>query len=191
MKGMQLKISLQDITPPIWRRIIVPENYSFWDLHVAIQDSFGWLDCHLHIFEIDKNSRFHIGLPDQEGMGFKETKAGWKIGIKEHIAKIGQKIRYEYDFGDGWEHEIEFEKYIDEDVKQPRCIDGNRACPPEDCGGIGGYEEFCDIMKKKKGNDYKEMKEWYGKDYDPESFDALQVKFDDPQERLKKMQEFR
>jgi hypothetical protein len=189
MKGMQFKIKLQDIEPPIWRQIIVPENYSFWDLHVAIQDAFGWQDCHLHAFKLNKRNEYLIGLPSPDGDNFVKTKPGWEIKINKEINKIGQKIGYEYDFGDGWEHEIEFEKYIDQEIKKPKCIDGARACPPEDCGGIGGYENFCDIMKKKKGNEYKEMKEWYGNDYDPEEFDPSKIKFDNPKKRFEMMQE--
>ena len=189
MKGMQFKIKLQDIEPSIWRQIIVPENYSFWDLHVAIQDAFGWQDCHLHAFKLNKRNEYLIGLPSPDGDDFVKTKPGWEIKILMEINKIGQKIGYEYDFGDGWEHEIEFEKYIDQEIKKPKCIDGARACPPEDCGGIGGYENFCDIMKKKKGNEYKEMKEWCGNDYDPEEFDPSKIKFDNPKKRFEMMQE--
>ena len=187
---MQFKITLQYIEPPIWRRIIVPDSYSFWDFHVAIQDSLGWLDCHLHAFQLNNKDKFLIGIPSPDGDDFTETKPGWKIKIKKQIDKIGQKIRYEYDFGDGWEHEIEFEKYIDQEIKKPKCIDGARACPPEDCGGTGGYEDFCKIMKKKKGNAYKEMKEWYGKDYDPEEFDSSKVYFDNPKKRFEMMQDY-
>ncbi|MBI5374423.1 MAG: plasmid pRiA4b ORF-3 family protein [Candidatus Schekmanbacteria bacterium] len=185
MKGMQFKITLLDIEPPIWRRIIVPENYSFWDLHVAIQDAFGWFDSHLHSFEINENDDFYIGIPDPEEMDYKEVKAGWETKLKEYIKEIGQKVLYTYDFGDGWEHEIEFEEIIDRETKKPKCTDGARACPPEDCGGTPGYEEFCEIMKRKKGKEYKEMKTWYGKDYDPDEFDASKVKFDNPKTRLK------
>ncbi len=187
MKGMQFKIVLQDTEPPVWRRIIVPEKYSFWDLHVAIQDSFGWFDSHLHAFVLNRS--IHIGIPDDDGMDdFLETKPGWKIKIKMHFDKVGKKIIYEYDFGDGWEHEVKFEKFVDEEIKKPLCIGGERACPPEDCGGIGGYEDFCKIMIEKKGEEYKEMKEWYGEDYDPEYFDPNKVEFDNPKSRLKMLQ---
>lgn len=190
MKGMQFKVTLLHITPPIWRRIIIPENYSFYDFHVAIQDSLGWLDYHLHAFELSKTSKFQIGLPSPDGDDFNEIKPGWEIKIKKYITKEGHKIRYEYDFGDGWEHKIEFEKIIDQEIKKPKCIDGARACPPEDCGGVGGYENFCDIMKKKKGKEYKEMKKWYGGDYDPEKFDPSKVIFDNPKVRFKMMQDY-
>jgi hypothetical protein len=189
MNGMQFKITLRDIKPPIWRRIIVPEIYSFWDLHVAIQDSFGWLDCHLHAFELKDTARTQIGIPDPDGGDLTEMKPGWKIKLKKHFTKEGIKLKYLYDFGDGWEHDVEFEGIVDKETWAPVCVEGKRACPPEDCGGIGGYEDFCRIMKAKKGNEYREMKEWYGEDYDPEKFDADKVKFDDSQTRLEQMQE--
>ena len=191
MNGMQFKITLQHITPSVWRSIIVPENYSFWDLHVAIQDAFGWQDRHLHAFEIKGNHEYQIGIPDPDGMDFMRTEPGWEIKIKKFVSKIGSKIKYTYDFGDDWEHEIVFEKIISEDIKKPICLEGQRACPPEDCGGPHGYMEFCAIMKTKKGNDYEEMKAWYGKDYDPEEFDAKKVKFDNPKTRFNIMQDMR
>jgi hypothetical protein len=185
MIGLQFKITLLNITPPIWRRIVVPDNYSFYDLHIAIQDAFGWLDGHLHSFEIPGNREFQIGIPDPDGLDFMRTEAGWKIKIKKFAGKIDSKIKYSYDFGDGWVHTIEFEKINAHSTKKPVCLDGERACPPEDCGGVAAYEDFCAIMKSKKGREYKEMKQWYGKDYDPEEFDPKKVTFDDPKMRLK------
>ncbi|MCX6137513.1 MAG: plasmid pRiA4b ORF-3 family protein [Ignavibacteriales bacterium] len=184
MHGMQFKIALQGITPPIWRRIVVPENYSFWDLHVAIQDSFGWTDTHLHVFKISRG--LEIGIPDRyEMVDGNKFKPGWEVKIQKHFHTIGTKIKYEYDFGDGWVHEVELEKMIEDETKAPQCIDGKRACPPEDCGGIPGYAEFCETMRKKKGEAYKEMVEWFGGDYDAEYFDPSPVKFDKPKKRLK------
>jgi hypothetical protein len=190
MPGMQFKITLQDVNPPIWRRIIVPENYSFWDFHVAIQDSMGWTDTHLHSFQTMPNSRSLIGIPSPDGDDFMEIKAGWKIKLKDTFNKTGKKVRYEYDFGDGWEHEIKFEKEIEKEIKKPKCLEGEGACPPEDCGGPGGFEQFCEIMRTKKGKEYTEMKEWYGKDFDPNEFDPKEVIFDNPKERLNMLQEF-
>lgn len=188
MSSMQFKITLCDIQPEVWRRILVPENYSFWDLHVAIQDAFGWSDCHLHMFNIKiENKNISIGIPDPDfnDMG---TKPGWEIEIKKYIIKKEMKIRYIYDFGDDWMHEVIYEENNEKEIIKPILLGGERACPPEDVGGIGGYERFCEIMKKKKGIEYKEMKEWYGKEYNPEAFDMKQVAFDNPKKRLKQMQ---
>ena len=190
MRGMQFKITLQGIKPPIWRRIIVPDNYSFWDLHVAIQDSFGWTDHHLHVFLINGNLEIGIPDPNDEMDGGKICEPGWEIMIKEHFDEIGTKINYTYDFGDCWDHGVEFEKRIEEEIKAPQCIGGKRACPPEDCGGIPGYADFCKIMKKKKGEQYKEMREWFGGDYDPVHFDPSTVIFDKPKKRLRRMLDF-
>lgn len=185
MKGMQFKITLLDTNPPIWRRIVVPEDYSFWDLHVAIQDSMGWLDSHLHAFKIEGANKYHIGIPDPDGDDYGiKIKAGWKVKIDTIFKKAGKKVRYEYDFGDSWEHDVLFEKVIDEEIKKVKCIDGARACPPEDCGSTPGYENFCSIMTKKKGKEYKEMKAWYGKDYDSEHFKPSEIHFWDSKKRL-------
>ncbi|MCG2812518.1 MAG: plasmid pRiA4b ORF-3 family protein [Candidatus Aminicenantes bacterium] len=189
MKGMQFRITLLNIKPPIWRKIIVPESYSFWDLHVAIQDAFGWTDSHLHRFELSTRSSFQIGIPDPEGMDFTETKPGWEINLKDYVKKTGQKTRYVYDFGDNWEHEIEFEKETDVPTKKPICIDGKRACPPEDCGGPWGYSDLLEIVKNKKDKRYKEMKEWLGREFKPEEFNLADVEFDNPKTRLKMMDE--
>jgi hypothetical protein len=189
MIGLQFKITLQDIEPPIWRRIIVPGNYTFWDFHVAIQDSMGWTDSHLHSFKLTPNSKSFIGIPSPDGDDFVKVKAGWEIKLKDIFNKKGKKILYEYDFGDGWEHEIAFEKEIEKEIKKPLCLEGAQACPPEDCGGSWGYEHFCELMRKKKGNKYKEMKEWYGGDFNPNEFNIEDVIFDNPKERLKMLQD--
>lgn len=185
MKSMQFKISILGIKPPVWRRIVVPGKYTFWDLHVAIQDSFGWTDSHLHEFRSAKNYESVIGIPSPDGDDFIEVIPGWKVKLKTKFNEPGQKIMYVYDFGDDWVHEVIFEDYSDEQIKSPLCIGGARACPPEDCGGPMGYEELCKVMKMKKGRRYSELVEWLGGDHDPEQFDIADVHFDDPAERRK------
>lgn len=109
----QFKIQLKEITPPIWRRILVPEEYNFWDLHVAIQDSMGWLDCHLHVFRIRKkqsSSIVEIGIPNVDRFEDEpEIMPGWEIPISQYFHDAGITSDYEYDFGDGWEHEVNLE----------------------------------------------------------------------------------
>jgi hypothetical protein len=190
MNSFQFRITLKDIKPPIWRRIIVPADYTFWDLHVAIQDAMGWSDSHLHDFNNGTYDSFHIGVPVPGGDDIYEVQPGWMIGIRDHLDCVGKTIGYLYDFGDGWQHTVKLEKIIAEETKAPRCVGGKRACPPEDCGGPGGYYDFCAIMKMKRGTEYKEMKAWFGRDYDPEAFDAGTVVFDDPRVRFKEMQDF-
>jgi len=184
----QFKIALEGISPPIWRRIQVPETYTFWDLHVAIQDAMGWLDCHLHEFEVSVPStgtKVKIGIPDEE-FG-RPILPGWEKKITQYFLKENDKAGYCYDFGDGWSHKVELEKILprEKDVNYPRCIEGKRACPPEDCGGVSGYEELLSVMKDKPHERYEEMVEWLGGEFDPERFDPKEVKFDDPAKRLR------
>jgi hypothetical protein len=186
----QFKITLKDIEPPIWRRIHVPETYTFWDLHVAIQDVMGWLDYHLHEFEIihpATGMKVNIGIPDEDFDLDTEILPGWKQKIADYFSIENPKAKYTYDFGDNWRHEIKLEKMLPREngVKYPLCIDGKRACPPEDCGGTWGYENFLKIIMDPRHERYEEMLEWVGGEFDPEHFDAREVHFDNPKKRLK------
>ena len=185
----QFKISLKEVNPPIWRRIQVPENYTFWDLHVAIQDSMGWWDSHLHSFTLKNpvtGEKEEIGIPSDDFFDEMPMLPGWKERISKWFS-TNKKAEYVYDFGDGWSHEVKLEKILprEQKVKYPRCIEGERACPPEDCGGIGGYYNLLEIISNPAHEEYEEMMEWLGGRYDPEAFDPAQAKFDNPKERLK------
>ena len=184
----QFKITLRDIKPPIWRRIQVPETYTFWDLHVAIQDAMGWSDYHLHEFEIADPSTdlmVNIGIPDEDFD--REILPGWKQKIADYFSMGNRLAEYIYDFGDNWEHIIKLEKILprDKNVDYPKCIAGKRACPPEDCGGIWGYENFLEIINDPDNEEYEDMIEWVGGEFDPEHFDVKEVSFDDPDKRRK------
>ena len=186
----QFKITLKNISPPIWRRIQVPESYSFWDLHVAIQDVMAWIDYHLHEFEIGNPStgvKVEIGIPDEGFDGDRGVLPGWKQKIVDYFTMENRVAYYEYDFGDCWEHTIKLEKILprDENIDYPVCTAGKRACPPEDCGGIGGYEDFLKILNNPDHEEYEETMEWVGGAFDPEYFDVEEVSFDDPDERWK------
>src|SRR3989338_6598283 len=182
----QFKISLENVKPLIWRRIQVPETYTFWDLHVAIQDSMGWLDYHLHQFDLINpqiRRKEEIGIPDEDGE--LEILPGWEIPISSYFSLENKKADYLYDFGDGWEHMIVIEKILPQEQgsRYPVCIAGERACPPEDCGGTWGYENLLEIIKDKKHEEYKRMMEWLGGKFNPEEFLPENVVFDNPQDR--------
>ncbi|MBU2447202.1 MAG: plasmid pRiA4b ORF-3 family protein [Bacteroidetes bacterium] len=187
----QFKISLNNSQPLIWRRIVVPSNYSFWDLHVAIQDSMGWIDYHLHMFEINNpatNEKVEIGVHDEEWEAYDRiVLPDYKEKISKYFNENNRNARYEYDFGDSWIHTIKFEKVLPATIgeKYPKCIDGKRACPPEDCGGMGGYYDLLEILSDPKNEEYDEMIEWLGGEFDPEYFDPKAVSFDDPKKRWK------
>ncbi len=183
----QFKISLRDIKPPIWRRIQVPETYSFWDLHVAIQDSMGWSDCHLHQFEMFSPSigmNIKIGILDEEGYDM-DIHPGWKLKIADHFSMEDKSAAYTYDFGDNWEHKIQLEKILprEKNTNYPVCIGGKRAGPPEDCGGVSGYENLLETINDPDNEEYEETIEWLGGEFDPEHFDPGEVHFDDPAKR--------
>ena len=182
--ALQLKVVLLGSEPLVWRRILVPGNSTFWDLHMAIQDAMGWMNCHLHVFTDNIRqipSQIQIGIPDPEyGDPANNMQPGWEIGIKQFFEKPGDSIQYVYDFGDGWQHEIEFEGRVETTKRLPQCLDGARACPPEDCGGLG---RFGDIVR---GDIDDEFREWLG-DYDPARFDPRRVGFTNPTKALKKM----
>jgi hypothetical protein len=189
----QFKITLANSKPSIWRRILVPADYSFWDLHVAIQDSMGWFDYHLHLFEIKNpvtSVKTEIGIPDEEFNAFDRIiLPDYKEKISKYFNENNCNARYEYDFGDSWIHNIRFEKIIPAAVgtKYPKCIDGKMSCPPEDCGGIGGYHHLLTVLSNPRNKEHKEIIEWLGGKFNPELFNPESVIFDDPKERLKLM----
>ena len=178
-------VTLLETEPAIWRRIQVPEKYSFWDLHVAIQDSMGWLDCHLHAFRFGKvGATQEIGIPDDEGFSDIETLPGWEVPIKDYF-EIGKRCTYEYDFGDGWIHELTLQDIVQaqKGKKYPTCLDGAMACPPEDCGGIPGYYRIIEVFSDPDDEEYEELVSWLGHPFDPKAFDPSHVKFDNPKKR--------
>lgn len=189
----QLKITLKGIEPLIWRRIQVPDNYRFWDLHVAIQDSMGWTDSHLHVFRIKRKharSVTEIGIPSEEKYeGMPEIIPGWEVPLSHYFFEPGTICEYEYDFGDTWIHEILLEGRLirEKGEKYPKCIGGQRACPPEDVGGDGGYYDMLEALSNPGDEEYEEYVNWLGGIYDPDAFSAVQVKFDNPKKRLRNL----
>jgi hypothetical protein len=186
---LRFKISLLEISPVVWRRIEVPRDYSFWDLHVAIQDSMGWFDSHLHAFEVPTSDGGYqeVGIPDPDGES--GTIAGWRRRLSGYFKQPGDQLIYEYDFGDSWRHSVMLEGILlsEPGVAYPRCIDGQGRCPPEDCGGPTGYEELLAAISDPNSPQHEEMLAWCGGSFDPHDFDAAEVEFDDPKERRKEL----
>lgn len=168
----QFKITLLEIKPAIWRRIRVPDC-TLDVLHLYIQAAFGWWNYHLHQFEIDD---VRYGPPEPDGMDFGlETADESKVVLSALLPKSKRKARwiYEYDFGDGWRHEVLFEGFTPAEpkVKYPLCLEGARACPPEDCGGPWGYGDYLAAITDPHHEQHEELLEWRGP-FDPEAFDA-------------------
>jgi hypothetical protein len=186
----QFKLTLDHVAPAIWRRIQVPSEATFWDLHCAINDAMGWEDVHPHEFQLgNKRDSLRIGMPMEDDSSWDDdTLADWEVPIATHFAKPGTRCHYLYDFGDGWSHKVELEAIQprEPDVKYPRCLDGVRACPPEDCGGPPGYERLCAALADPANpdEDTEELLDWFA-GYDPEVFDPAKVKFHSAARRLK------
>jgi len=186
----QFLIILANTDPLVWRRIEVPATYTFWDLHVAIQDAMGWLDYHLHEFTVVHPKRgtvTRIGIPDDEIPDERPQLPGWKVKIEGYFAEGSPPAAYWYDFGDDWRHAVIYEgtSTAAPSAKYPRCVGGARRCPPEDCGGIHGYANFLDAIADPKHPEHAETLVWAGGQYDPDDFDPAEVAFDDPRKRWK------
>jgi hypothetical protein len=170
----QLKVTLADVRPPVWRRIQVPADVTLGKLHRILQTAMGWTDSHLHRFEAGGVS---YGVPDLE-LDFRSERSA---KLRDVAPGEKAKFRYEYDFGDGWMHQLVVEKVLPAEPgrKYPACLQGKRACPPEDCGGPWGYEELLDTLKNPEHPDHEEMKDWVEDmvegEFDPESFDQEEV----------------
>ena len=190
---LQLKVTLVGSRPSIWRKILIPINSTFFALHVAIQDAFGWDDAHLHQFHTTepyrRNSIYRnvIGFPMPEMEDVLDER---KIKLSEWLQTPKSKVWYEYDFGDDWMHEVRVEKVMPGDPKihYPSLVAGANACPPEDCGGVGGYGQLLEVLRNPRHEDHEEMLEWLGiesaEDFDPTFFDEKDVSFRDPQKVL-------
>ncbi|WP_194848287.1 plasmid pRiA4b ORF-3 family protein [Candidatus Neptunochlamydia vexilliferae] len=164
-KILKLKISLLRLNPLIWRRVLIDMAGDLEDLHRTIQLAMGWENCHLYSFRYG-NQEFGC---DEEGFSNERLAA---LSLREK-----DEILYEYDFGDCWEHKVKVEAILSKEkgVFYPKCLEGARACPPEDCGGVWGYEENLEIMCDKNHPEYEDTVQWMGKDFDPEHFDLKSV----------------
>src|SRR5262245_21542379 len=170
----QLKVVLRDTKPPIWRRLEVPADISLAGLHEVMQIAFDWWDYHLHVFQTSDGD---FGIPDPE-LGYRTDSSR----TLEQVAKsAGNSIRYTYDFGDDWEHHILVEKVLERDAATiyPRCTDGRRAAPPEDCGGVWGYADLVQILSDPTHPEHGDRLKWLGLvdngEFDPDFFDADEV----------------
>ena len=167
----QIKISLRGAKPPIWRRVLVTVATTLDQMHDIIQTAMGWDDYHLHQFMVN---RTYYGRPHPDD--FYPMQDERKYTLKQIVSGEKFKFRYEYDFGDGWDHELLVEKILplDPESDYPRCVKGKRACPPEDVGGVWGYEGFVEAITDPKHPEHEDMLEWAG-EFDPEEFDLDEV----------------
>lgn len=151
----QLKVTLLGSAPPIWRRFEVSHDLTLEKLHNILQVVMGWENAHLYDFYKGRE------------------RLSKSLMLFQAATRARSKFIYLYDMGDSWEHEIVVEKVLkdQEGKSHPVCLEGLRACPPEDCGGISGYEEMLDAVKDPGHPDHEHFQEWLGDDFDPETFD--------------------
>ncbi len=168
----QLKITLRDSKPPIWRRIQLKSNTTLPQLHQIIQLTMGWWNCHLHQFTANGIS-YGEADPDY-GLDLVNEQ---RVRIDKLVDTPKNKFIYEYDFGDGWEHQIVLEKILalEPEIKYPICITGKRNCPPEDVGGVWGYGDFLEAIEDKNHPSHAEFLEWVGGSFDPEEFNLAAI----------------
>lgn len=167
-KAYQIKVTLKESKPLIWRRVQVPGSITFHRLHMILQYVMGWTNSHLYRFEI---AGTEYSLPDPDGeLQFLDSR---RKRLNRVVSKEKTGFLYEYDFGDGWNHEIMVEKIFSAESagRYPVCLAGKRACPPEDCSGLRGYADILKIIHNPSHHQYEEMMEWLGDDFDPEEFD--------------------
>lgn len=164
----QLRVTLADIAPPIWRRFQVESDTTLYRLHQILQIVMGWDNYHLYQFTV---SGTEYGEPDPDfGMPVRSSRTA---RLSQIAPSPHDKFSYTYDFGDNWKHRVLVEKIESPEVgvRYPVCLAGARACPPEDCGGVWGYAELLEIIGAPHDERYEEMMEWLGGSFDPERFD--------------------
>ncbi len=168
----QIKVVLKGSRPPIWRRIQVDSDTTLGELHHILQVAMGWYDAHLHQFIVGHT---HYGVPHPDY--FMEMLDEDQFTLNQIVTGEKFRFHYEYDFGDSWEHTLQIEKILppEEGVEYPICLKGRRACPPEDVGGVWGYQAFLEIIQHPDHPEHEHYMEWIGGDFDPEAFDADQV----------------
>ena len=174
----RLKVTLEGIEPTVWRRLQVPGDATLGWLHAVIQVAMGWRNSHLHQFVVGErrysDPSFDLDEYEERSRTLDENAAT----LLDIPPRSRRSFRYAYDFGDGWAHQIVVERILDPDPAAAglaQCLDGARACPPEDCGGVGGYADLLEIIRNPKHKEYRSMMEWLGGTFDPEAFDRHKV----------------
>ncbi len=165
----QIVVTLEGIHPPIWRRLQAPGNLTLPQLHAVLQIAMGWTNSHLHGFRAGEHF-YTEPDPDYADLAVVDERM---VQLDQIAAEVGVRFVYEYDFGDSWEHALVVEQILSLDfrVAYPRCIDGKRACPPEDVGGISGYMEFLAAIHNPRHPEHAEWLDWVGGSFDPKAFD--------------------
>ncbi|GGJ78192.1 hypothetical protein GCM10010123_05300 [Pilimelia anulata] len=168
---LQLKVSLTDTTPLVWRRVLVPGGYTLDRVHRVLQYAMGWQDCHLHSFEADGRQ---YGPPDPDELLQQADELDTRL---DAVVGKGDRLSYTYDFGDWWQHDIRVEDVLEAapGERYPLCVAGEHACPPEDVGGPSGYAEFRVALADPAHPRHAELREWVGAAHASIRFDPGRV----------------
>ena len=173
---LQIKVSLLESYPLIWRRVLIPSDFNLSQLHEVLQIVMGWQNKHLYRFDINGQE---YGEHEAEFEDEIEIKSAPQFTLSD-VAGKSERFVYSYDFGDDWQHEVVIEKSFkyDENYNYPICIGGENACPPEDCGGVPGYVEFLKHLLDEDDGDHLDTKAWIGGFFDPKTFDPNRINQD-------------
>lgn len=165
MAALQFLIELAGSSPRVWRRILVPFDSNFHKLHLAIQGAMGWDNSHLYLFSetgFDSKLQYTYPIDDFDSDPTVVQKDARRSLIKKVFSQSYNRLQYIYDYGDHWIHHVLFEKFVDEELDAPYCIEGAGACPPEDCGGLRGYEAMIKCFKTPGDPEKEEYRVWLG-----------------------------
>jgi hypothetical protein len=167
----RLKVTLRRVRPPVWRRIEVPSNITMFELSAVLEAAMGWFGGHLHSFEA---GGVRYELPDSDSSGLYQMVDERNAKLRQVLPAVKSKLRWDYDFGDGWEHDVIVEAIepTRSEATYPVCLKGKRACPPEDCGGPWGYENLLDALRDPEHPEHDVLADWASPDFDSEEFDV-------------------
>ena len=181
LKKYTIRIKLRGISPSIWRKIEVPSSVKLTSLAEIIIDAMGWCNAHLHQFVTKGRSNiYRTARKADNGFFLSNSVWGGDYSISHLLVHPKDKVLFEYDYGDGWEHDVVLSKVADyAEGEKPRVhfLGGKRACPPEDCGGVFGYYDLCEAVSHPYSARAREMEEWLGYKFDPEIFDKEETKY--------------
>ena len=181
LNAVQIRVALDDIEPPVCRRLIVPLGTTLAELHYIIQAAMGWTDSHMHEFEIGGLSYGDIEVlsaerTDDDARVYDAN----EVRLRDFSRQPGTSFKYVYDYGDNWRHTVTLEKVlaVKPAPKTATCIEGARSCPPEDVGGTSGYFEFLRVLLAPDPDELEEqrhLKRWSGGKFDAERFDLAKT----------------
>lgn len=172
----QLKLTLRGIRPPVWRRIVIDSDIPLSELAHLLEAAMGWLGGHLHAF-VAGDVTYEVPDPDGDTGWGRRTVDERTVTLGEVLVRPNAKLRWDYDFGDGWQHDVVVESIAPTGIgfDGPVCVAGRRACPPDDCGGTWGYANLLAALADPNHEDHEELAEWTPPGFDPEVFDPAEA----------------